>query len=85
MKKKKEKRSNSVVKKAREFAPKLDLDFETKFDREIKNAKNARKLKRIAKEKGKKAINTACKLKSLHGQHPFRSQKADLDLHDTHQ
>ena len=42
---------------------------------------NARKLKRIAKEKGKKVIDTAWKSKALHGQ---RSQKADVDLHDIH-
>ena len=42
------------------------------------------KLKRIAKEKGKKAIDTACKSKLLHGQYPIWSQKADVDLRDTH-
>ena len=46
---------------------------------------NAGKLKRIAKEKGKKAIDTARKSESLHGQYPLRNQKADVDLHDTHQ
>ena len=51
----------------------------------MKNAENAQKLKRIAKEKGKKAIHTACNSKPLHGQYPLRSQKADVDLHDTHQ
>ena len=51
----------------------------------MKNTENAQKLKRIAKEKGKKAIDTAWKSKPLHGQYPLRSQKADVDLHDTHQ
>ena len=51
----------------------------------MKNTENARKLKRIAKEKGKKVINTASKSKSLHGQYSLRSQKADVDLHDTYQ
>ena len=45
---------------------------------------NAQKLKRIAKEKGKKTIDTAWKSKPLHGQYPLRSQKANVDLHDTH-
>ena len=51
----------------------------------MKNTENARKLKRIAEEKGKKAIDTAWKSKPLHGQYPLWSQKADVDLHDTHQ
>ena len=51
----------------------------------MKNTENAQKLKRIAKEKGKKAIDTAWQSKSLHGQYTLRSQKADVDLHDTHQ
>ena len=47
---------------------------------------NAGKLKRIAKEKGKKAIAAARKSESLHGQYPLRNQKADaVNLHDTHQ
>ena len=50
----------------------------------MKNTENARRLKRIAKEKGKKAINTAWKSKPLHDQYPLRSQKAYVDLHDTH-
>ena len=50
---------HSVVKEAREFAREIDLDLETEFDGEMKNTENARKLKRIAKEKGKKAIDTA--------------------------
>ena len=41
---------HSVVKEAREFAREIDLDLETEFDGE---------LKRIAKEKGKKAIDAA--------------------------
>ena len=51
----------------------------------MKNTENAQKLKRIAKEKGKKAIHTAWNSKPLHGQSPIQSQKADVDLHDTHQ
>ena len=51
----------------------------------MKNTENIRKLKRIAKEKGKKAIDTAWISKPLHGQYPLRSQKSDVDLHDTHQ
>ena len=46
-------------KEAREFACEIDLDLETEFDREMKNTENARKLKRIAKKKGKKTIDTA--------------------------
>ena len=85
LKHEKEKGSRSVVKEAREFACEIDLDLETEFDGEMKNTENAQKLKRIAKEKGKKAIDTAWKSKPLHGQYPLRSQKADVDLHDTHQ
>ena len=85
LKHKKEKGSHSVVKEAREFAGEIDLDLETEFYGEMKNTKNARKLKRIAKEKEKKAINTVWKSKPLHGQYPIRSQKADVDLHVTHQ
>ena len=51
----------------------------------MKNIENAQKLKRIAKEKGKKAIYTAWKSKPLHDQSPLRNQKADVDLHDIHQ
>ena len=54
------------VKEAREFAREIDLDFGTEFDGEMKNTENARKLKRIAKERGKKAIDTAWKAKPLH-------------------
>ena len=77
--------SHSVLKEAREFAQEIDLDLETEFDGEMKNRKNDWKLKKIAKEKGKKTIDTAWKLKPLHGQYPPRSQKADADLHGTHQ
>ena len=42
-------------------------------------------MKRIAKEKRKKAIKTVWKLKPLHSQYPLRSQKADVDLHGIHQ
>ena len=34
------------------------LDLETEFDGETKNTKNARILKKIAKEMGKKAMDT---------------------------
>ena len=51
----------------------------------MKNTENAWKLKRIAKEKGKKAINTAWKSKLLHVRYLLQNQKADVDLHDTHQ
>ena len=51
----------------------------------MKNTENAQKLKRIAKEKGKQAIDTVKKSKPLHGQYPLRSQKVDVDLDDTHQ
>ena len=81
----KKKGSHSLVKEAKKFAREIDLDLETEFDGEMKNTENAQKLKRIAKEKGKKAIDTAWKSKPLHGQYPLRSQKADVDLHDTHQ
>ena len=85
LKHEKEKGSHSVVKEAKKFVSEIDLDLETGFDGEMKNMENAQKLKRIAKEKGKKAIDTAWKSKPLHGQYPLRSQKADVDLHDTHQ
>ena len=85
LKHEKEKVSHSIVKEAREFAREMDLDLETEFDGEMKNTENARELKRIAKEKGKKAINTVWKSKPLHGQYPLPCQKADVSLHDTHQ
>ena len=53
----KEKGSRSVVKEAREFVREIGLDLE--FDGEMQNTENARKLKRIAKEKKKKAVHTA--------------------------
>ena len=52
LKHEKEKGSHSVIKEAREFAREIDLDLQTEFDREMKIMENARKLKRIAKEKG---------------------------------
>ena len=61
----------------------MDLDFETEFHGAMKNTEKAWKLKRIAEEMGKKAIDTAWQSKPLHSQYPFRSQKADVDLHDT--
>ena len=51
--------SHSVLKVAREFAREIDLDFETEFDGETKSKENARKLKRIAKEKNKNALHAA--------------------------
>ena len=68
---KKEKGSHSVVKEARELACEIDLDLETEFDGEMKNTENARKLKRIANEKGKRAIDIARKSHPLHGQYPL--------------
>ena len=65
----KEKGSHSVVKEAKKFAREIDLDLKTEFDGEMKNTKNAQKLKRIAKEKEKKAIDTAWKSKPLHCQY----------------
>ena len=50
----------------------------------MKNTENAWKLKRIAEEKGKKAINTAWNSKPLHSQYPLQSQKTDEDLHDNY-
>ena len=85
LKHEKEKGLHFVVKEAREFARGTDFDFENEFDEEMKNTNNAWKLKRIAKEKGEKAIDTARKSKSLRGQYPLRSQKADVDLCGTHQ
>ena len=85
LKHEKEKGSHSVVKEAKKFAHEIYLDLETEFDWEIKNTENAQKLKRIAKEKGKKAIVSAWKSKPLRSQRSLRSQKADVDLHDTHQ
>ena len=58
MKHKKVKVSHSVIKESREYAREMDSDLKTEFDGEMKNTENARKLKRIGKEKGKKAINT---------------------------
>ena len=85
LKHEKEKGSHSVVKEAKKFAHEIYLDLETEFDGEIKNTENAQKLKRIAKEKGKKAIVSAWKSKPFRSQRSLRSQKADVDLHDTHQ
>ena len=50
--------SHSVVKEVREFVLKIDLVLETEFYEEMKNMENARKLKRIANEKIKKAVDT---------------------------
>ena len=72
-----EKGSHSVVKEAKTFAREIDLDLETEFDGEMKNTENTQRLKRIAKEKGKKAIDTSWKSKPLRGQYPLRRQKAD--------
>ena len=85
LKNEQEKGSHSVVKVAREFAREIDLDLENELDVETKNKENAQKLKRTAKEKNKKASDIAWKSKPLHGQYPLRSQKAEVDLHDTHQ
>ena len=85
LKHEKEKGSHSVVKEAKKFAHEIYLDLESEFDGEIKNTENAQKLKRIAKEKGKKAIVSAWKSKPFRSQRYLRSQKADVDLHDTHQ
>ena len=71
LKHEKEKGSHSVVKEAKEFVHEIDLHLETEFNGEMKNMENAQKLKRIAKEKGKKAIDTAWKSKSLYGQYPL--------------
>ena len=76
---------HSVVKEAREFAREMELDLETEFDREMKNTENALKLARIAKENGKKAIDTAWKSKSLHSKYALQSEKAGADLNHTHQ
>ena len=59
----------------------IDLDLKTEFDGEMKNTENARKLKIIAK----RTIDTAWNSKPLHDQYLLRSQKADVDLYDTHQ
>ena len=79
LKHEKEKGSHSVAKETKEFVREIDSDLETEFDREMENTENAQKLKRIAKEKEKKAIDTAWKSKPLHGQYHFRSLKADAD------
>ena len=63
LKNEKEKGSYSIVKESREFAREIDFDLETKFEEDMKNTENVRKLKRIAKETGKKPICTAWKLK----------------------
>ena len=85
LKHEKEKGSHFVVKEARGVARQIDLDLEIEFDGEMKKTENARKLKRIAKEKRKKVIDTVWKSKLLHGQYPLGSQQADADLHETHQ
>ena len=59
------------------------ISWKAEFDGEIKKTENAQKLKRIATKK--KSINNAWKSKPLHGQYLLQSQKADLDLHHTHQ
>ena len=82
---KKEKILHSVVKEARGFAGEIDLDLYSEYDGEMKNTENARKLKRIANEKGKKVIDTVWKSKLLHSQYQLWSWNADVDLHDTHQ
>ena len=51
LKHEKDKGSHSVLKEAREFACQKDLELETEFEGEMKNTENARKLKRIAKDK----------------------------------
>ena len=79
LKHEKEKGSHSVAKETKEFVREIDSDLETEFDGEMENTENAQKLKRIAKEKEKKAIDTAWKSKPLHGQYHFRSLKADAD------
>ena len=66
---KKEKILHSVVKEARGFAGEIDLDLYSEYDGEMKNTENARKLKRIANEKGKKVIDTVWKSKLLHSQY----------------
>ena len=85
LKHEKEKGSHSVVKETRQFANKIDLDFKTEFDEEMKNTENAPKFKRITKENAKKAIHTTWKSKLLRDQYTLRSQNTDVDLHDTHQ
>ena len=82
---KKKKGSHSAVKEVTESTREIDLDLETESDEEMKNTENARKLKRIAKEKRKKAIDTAWKSKPLYDQYLLQSQKADVDLYDNHQ
>ena len=72
LKHEKEKCLHSVAEEAREFVCKIELDLETELYEEMKNTENAWKLKRIVKEKGKKAIDTAWKAKPLHGQYPLR-------------
>ena len=64
----KEKSWHSIVKEAREFSREIALDIETKLDGEMKNAKDAQKLKIIAKEKGKKAIHITWKSKPSNSQ-----------------
>ena len=51
--------SYSVVKEDKGFEREIDLDLKTELNEEMKNSKNTPKLKRIAKEKGKKANDTA--------------------------
>ena len=67
--------SYSVVKEGRAFSREIALNLESEFDGEMKNTENAWKLERIAKEKGKKAIDTTWNSKLLHSQYLLRSKK----------
>ena len=75
----------SVVKQAKKFARELDLDLEIEFEGQLKVTENAKKLKKIAKENGKKDLDRTWRSKPLHGQYALRTQKADVDLSATHQ
>ena len=79
------KKLHSVVKEAIKFGNELDVNLESEFENEIKATENARKLKQIGKKNGTKKLYDTWKQKPLHGQYALRSEKADVDLRDTHQ
>ena len=81
----KRKRFTLCCKKARKFAPKIDLYLETELNGGDEKHENAQKLKKTATEKEKKASNTTWKAKALQSKYPLQCQNTDADLHDNHQ
>ena len=75
----------SVVKEAKKFARELDIDLEEEREGEMKATESAKKLKKVAKDNGKKNLDKTWRSKPLHGQYALRTQNADVDLTATHQ